>query len=104
MDVEAEVSKHKTCKDPEKLERTIQEYKNLMLLHAKNLTLAGQYNMVVQKLQAICDKLPRPQLKTVTGRRPGAQVKTAAITSEENTQINHEWNQRTGSTRDGGKK
>ena len=104
MDVEAEVNKHKDCKDRDKLEKTIQEYKNLMLLHAKNLAVAGQYNTVVLRLQAICDRLPRPQLKNVTGRRQGAPVKTAAITSEENSQINDAWNQRTGSTRNDGKK
>ena len=103
MDVEAEVNKHKTCKDRDKLERIIQEYKSLMLQQAKNLTLAGQYNTVILKLQAICDKLPRPQLKNVTGRTQGAPVKTATITSEENTKINDAWNQRAGSTRDGGK-
>ena len=103
MDIEAEVNKHKTCKDREKLEKAIQDYKNLMLLHAKNLTLAGQYNAVIKKLQAICDKLPRPQLKNVTGRTMGPPVKTATITSEENTQINDAWNQRAGSNRKGEK-
>ena len=97
IDVEAEINKHKSCKDRSKLEKAIQEYKSLVLKYANNLTEAGKYNMVVQKLQEICDRLPRPNLKnTAIGGAKSSSVKTATITNEENTKISTEWKQRTG--------
>jgi len=46
VDVESEVNKYRNCKDREEIERAIQDYKNLAMQHAKDFTLAGQYNMV----------------------------------------------------------
>lgn len=95
IDVEAEVNKHKTCRNRDELERHIQEYKNLALQHAKNFTLAGRYNMVAQKLRAICERLPAQNLKSVSNRGPSAPVKTVTITNEEDAKIKAAWNQRT---------
>jgi len=94
LDVEAEVNKHKTCRDRAELEKRIQEYKNLALQHATNFTLAGEYNMVAQKLRAICDRLPAPRLRNVSGQMSGP-IKTATITNEEDARINAAWQQRT---------
>jgi hypothetical protein len=90
VDVEAEVNKHRNCKDRAELGRLIQDYKGLAIQYAKNFVVAGQYNMVAYKLQEICDRLPSPQLKNVVGK-PGAKVKTATITSEEQARINAAW-------------
>ena len=99
IDIEAEVGKHKNCKDRGKLEKVIQDYKSLALQYASNLALAGEYNMVVIKLQEICNRLPSPNLKNVTiGNKKSASVKTATITNEENINISNEWKQRTGKT------
>jgi hypothetical protein len=92
INVEAELNKHKNCKDRDKLERLIQEYKSLALQHAKDFTTAGQYNMVAQKLRAICDRLPQ-HLKNQAGRT-SAPTKTANITGDENAKINAAWNQK----------
>jgi len=102
IDVEAEVNKHKSCTDRDKLERLIQEYKSLALQYAKDFTTAGKYNMVAQRLRTICDRLPAPHLKNA--RTTGTSVKTATITSEDEAKIKAAWKQRAGSTRDGDKR
>jgi len=104
IDVEAEVNKHKNCRNRDELEKHIQEYKSLALQYAKDFTVAGKYNMVAHKLKEFCDKLPAPHLKNVTSRTPSAPVKTATITKEENAQINAEWKQREGGTYNDGKR
>ncbi|MCL1813181.1 MAG: hypothetical protein FWG29_06615 [Treponema sp.] len=96
IDVEAEVNKHRNCKDRSKLEGVIQEYKNLVFKYASNLTLAGRYNSVVLKLQEICDKLPNPLTRNTAARAQGVPLKTASVTSEENEQISAAWKQKTG--------
>jgi hypothetical protein len=97
--VEAEVNKHKHCKNRDELTMRIKEYKTLALQNATNMVLAGQYNTVALKLQELCDKLPPPNLKNITaGNRQDIQVKTASITNEENVRINSAWKQRTGGT------
>jgi hypothetical protein len=103
--VEAEVNKHRSCKDRNELERLIREYKELALQHATNLVVAGQYTTVALKLQEICDRLPAPNLRNVTaGNKQEASVKTAAITNEENARINNAWKQRTGNSPSGTKR
>ena len=99
LNVEAEVNKHRTCKDRDELERRIKEYKSLALKNASNIVLAGQYSTVAHKLQEICDKLPAPRLNKLAGNTQRAPVKTANITSEENTKIKAEWDKKAGSTR-----
>ena len=94
INIEAEVNKHRNCKDRSKLEGVIQEYKNLVFKYASNLTLAGQYNTVVLKLQAICDRLPNPITRNTKAQ--SVPLKTAAVTSEENAQISAAWKQKTG--------
>jgi len=101
IDVEAEINKHKNCTDRDKLERQIQEYKNLARDYASNFTLAGKYNMVARKLQEICDKLPAPRLRNVTSRASNAPVKTATITKEEDAKIKDAWKKRAGGTNSG---
>jgi len=96
IDVEAEVNKHRNCKDRSKLEGVIQEYKNLVFKYASNLTLAGRYNTVVLKLQEICDKLPNPLTRNTAARTHGVPLKTATVTSEENEKISAAWKQKTG--------
>jgi hypothetical protein len=96
VDVEAEVNKHRNCRDRDKLEMAILEYKNLARQHAANLVTAGQYSTVAFKLQEICDKLPAPNLKGRTGGAQNAPTKTASITREENARIKHDWSQKTG--------
>jgi hypothetical protein len=96
IDVEAEVNKHRNCKERPKLEKVIQDYKSLALQCANNLALAGKYNLVIRKLQEICDRLPSLNLKNTTkGHAKRTPVKTATITSEENTKISTEWKKRT---------
>jgi len=96
VSVEEEVNKHKNCKDRDELVRLIKDYKNLALQHASNLVLAGQYSAVAHKLQEMCDKLPAPHLfKYPAGGAQNAQVKTAAITNEEQSRINAEWEKKT---------
>jgi len=104
INVEAEVNKHKACTDRGKLERLIQEYKSLALQYAKDFTAAGQYNMVAQRLQKICDRLPAPYLKNPSGNTSSAPVKTATITSEEDARIKAAWKQRAGNAPGGGKR
>ena len=94
INVEAEVNKHKNCKDRDELVWQIKEYKNLALQNASDIVMAGQYNMVALKLQEICDKLPAPRLKRIPGNTPGAPVKTATITNEENAKISVAWRKR----------
>jgi formate-dependent phosphoribosylglycinamide formyltransferase (GAR transformylase) len=101
IDVEAEINKHKGCKDRDKLERLIQEYKSLARQHAMNFTAAGQYNMVAHKLQEIFDKLPAPHLRKPIGGTSGAPVKTATISNEENNRISAAWKKKAGNTRGG---
>jgi hypothetical protein len=96
MDVEAEVNRHKTCRDRGKLEMLIQEYKGLAIQHATNFVMASQYNEVALKLQKLCDRLPAPHLKNIPGNAPGAQVRTATIGSDEDARINAAWKQKTG--------
>jgi hypothetical protein len=91
MNVEAEVSKHRNCKDRDELERVIREYKNLAIQHAIDFTMASQYNTVAFKLQELCDKLPAPHIKIIGDNRPPAAVKTATITGEEQARIRAEW-------------
>ena len=96
IDVEAEVNKHRNCKERPKLEKVIQDYKSLALQCANNLALAGKYNLIIRKLQEICDRLPNLNLKnTAKGHAKHTPVKTATITSEENTKISTEWKKRT---------
>jgi len=94
INVEAEVSKSKNCRDRNELEIRIREYKNLALQHAKDIVAAGQYSMVAQKLQEICSKLPAPNLKKTASIKQSDPVKTATITNEENSQINAAWEKR----------
>ena len=97
INVEAEVSKHKNCKDRDELVGLIKEYKNLAIKNAHDIFAAGQYNMVAHKLQEICDKLPGPNLKISTGGSPqNTPVKSAKITKEEKVRISDAWNKRTG--------
>jgi len=91
INVEAEVNKHKNCKDRDELVRLIKEYKNLALQHAANLVMAGQYTTVAHKLQEICDKLPAPQLIRHPGGAHNAPTKTATITDEERNKIDAAW-------------
>jgi len=96
VNVEAEINKHKNCKDRGELGRFIQEYKNLALKFANNFVVAGQYNLVALRLQEISDKLPGPPLKNPSGNTSSVPVKTATITKEEDVQINAAWKQRAG--------
>jgi hypothetical protein len=98
VNVEAEVSKHKNCRDRDELGRLIKEYKSLAIQFASNMVMAGQYNKVALKLQEICDRLPAPNLKYPTGNNLNIPVKTANITSEENARINTAWKKKTGGT------
>jgi hypothetical protein len=91
MNIEAEVSRYKNCRDRDELEKVIREYKNLAIQHAKDFSVAGQYNTVAFKLQELCDKLPAPHIKIIGDNRVSAPVKTATITSEEKARINAEW-------------
>jgi len=102
INVEAEISKFKNCKDRDELGRRIKEYKSLALKFANDIVLAGRYNMVALKLQAICDKLPAPKLKKLPSNTNATPVKTVTVTNEENTQIKAAWDERTKSKRDDG--
>ena len=91
-EIDAEINKLKNCKNRDELERHIKEYKNLALAHASNLKVAGHYNMIALKLQAICDKLPAQHLK----RPPGiARIQSAMITRKEKARIDAAWEERT---------
>jgi hypothetical protein len=98
INVEAEVSKHKNCRDRDELGRLIKEYKSLAVQYAQNIVAAGQYNKVALKLQEMCDKLPAPNLKYPTGNTLNVPVKTATISSDENNRINAAWRKKTGGT------
>jgi F0F1-type ATP synthase gamma subunit len=98
VNVEAELSKYKACKDREELERRIKEYKNLALKFASDIGMAGQYNMVALKLQEICNKLPAPKIKKLASSTSSTPVKTATITKEENNQIKAAWEKRAKNT------
>jgi hypothetical protein len=90
INVEAEINKHRNCRDRDELTRQIKGYKDLALQHATNLVEAGQYTTVAHKLQEICDKLPAPQLVKYSNAQ-SAPVKTANITSEEQAKISDAW-------------
>ena len=94
INVEAEVNKHKNCKDRGEFGRLIKEYKGLALQHASDMVLAGKYTMVAHKLQEMCDKLPAPNLKNVVGNTSNTPVKTAKISSEEKAKISADWSKR----------
>ena len=96
IDIEAEVNKHRNCKERSKLEGAIKEYKNLAFKYASNLALAGQYNTVMLKLQEICNRLPNPLSRNTAARARGVPLKTATVTSEENAKISAAWNEKTG--------
>ena len=99
VDVEAEVNKYRNSRDRDELERRIKEYKDLALKHASNILVAGKYTTVALKLQEICNKLPAPHFKKPAGSSTqNTPVKTATITSEENTKINAAWEKRAGTT------
>ena len=92
INVEAEVNKHRNCKDRDEFVRLIKDYKNLALQNATNLVMAGQYTTVAHKLQEICDKLPAPNLiKHMASSTNAAPVKTANITNEEKARISTAW-------------
>jgi hypothetical protein len=93
VDVEAEVSKYRNCRDRDKLEMAILEYKNLARQHAVDLSAAGQYSAVAFKLQEICNKLPPPTLKNRLAN--SVPTKTASITNEENARIRDAWKHKT---------
>jgi len=93
IDVEAEVNKHRNCKDRGELGRLVTEYKNLAIQYAKNIAVSGQYNMVAFKLQEILEKLPAPHIKN-TGSTRNVPVKTATITKEEEAKISAAWKQK----------
>jgi hypothetical protein len=95
IDVQKEINKYKG-KGRDELEKVIQEYKNQAIQHAVDFNLAGQYNMVAQKLREICDKLPAPNLKHVTHNRPNTPIKTANLSHEDDAKINDAWKQRVG--------
>jgi len=97
IDVKAEINKFKGCNDRDKLDRAILDYKNQARQSASDIFLAGQYNSVALELQKICDKLPPPNLKIVTGSKSNVPVKTAKITSKEAAKINEAWKQKAGS-------
>jgi hypothetical protein len=99
INVDAEVSKHKNCRERDKLEKVIHEYKNLALQHATNFVMAGEYNMVAHKLQEIYDRLPAQHLKSQPAKTQNAPVKTATITKDENVKINAAWKQKAGNTK-----
>ena len=94
INVEAEVNKHKNCKDRGELGLIIKEYKNLALQNSNNIVIAGQFNMVAHKLQEICDKIPAPTLKKIPGITPNTPTKTAKITKEEKAKISAAWSKR----------
>jgi len=97
MNVEAEVSKYKNCKDRDELGRAIKNYKDLALQSANDIITAGQYNLVALKLQEIHDKMPAPRMKSIPTGSSQAPVKTAKIGKDEKAKINVEWNRKAGS-------
>ena len=100
VDVETEVNKHRNCNDRDEVEKLIKFYKDLALKNASNIITAGKYTMVARKLQEMCNQLPAPpRLRNVSGTAQSAPVKTAAITNDEKTKINADWQQRTEGTR-----
>ena len=103
INVEAEVNKHKNCRDRDELARCIQDYKNHALQYANDFIVAGQYNMVAFKLQEFYDKLPAPHLKNLSGNTQNIPVKTAKITREEKEKISTDWKRRAGNAIKGGK-
>jgi len=91
VNVDAEVSKYKNCKDRDELAMLIKEYKNRAIQSADNLVLAGEFNSVAFKLQEIHDKLPAPNLKNPVAGRRSAPTKTANLSAEERARIEAEW-------------
>ena len=99
MNVEAEVSKYKNCKDRDELGRAIKNYNSLALQSANDIIMAGQYNLVALRLQEVYDKMPAPRMKSIpTGSAP-AQTKTAKIGKDEKVKINTAWNNKTKSAK-----
>jgi len=96
INVEAEVSKHKNCKDRDELGRQIKEYKSLALQTAGDIVLAGQYNLVALRLQEIYDKMPAPRMKSMPKSAPSAATKTATTSDKEKKKINAAWNKKIG--------
>jgi len=98
INVDAEVSKYRNCKDRDELGRHIKEYKDLALQHASDIMLAGQYSRVASKLQEICDKLPAPNLKgRAFSGSSNTPTKTAKISKEEKAKIDAAWRRKAGS-------
>jgi hypothetical protein len=97
IDVETEVNKHRNCKERDKLGVVIREYKSLAMQYATDFSIAGKYNKVALKLQEVYDKLPAPNLKSVTaGTTKKVQTKTSTISKEEKAKINAAWSKKTG--------
>ncbi|MCL2186292.1 MAG: hypothetical protein FWB86_10640 [Treponema sp.] len=103
INVEAELSKYKSCKDRDELGRVIRDYKGKALQCSGDIVSAGQYNLVALKLQEIYDSLPAPKLRNPAARTPGAPTRTATTTSDEQAKIRADWQKRTGKGK-GGKK
>jgi len=99
IDVEAEVGKHKNCKDRNEFAKLIKGYKELALQYASDIVVAGQYSMVAHKLQEMCDRLPPPNLKNVVLGNSNTPTKTAKISREEKDKINSAWNKKAGRKR-----
>jgi len=96
INVEAEVSKYKNIKDRDELGRIIRDFKGKALQCSGDLVIAGQYNMVVLKLQEIYDKLPAPKMRNPAARTPGTPTRTATTTTAEQAKIKSDWQKRTG--------
>ena len=96
INVEAEVKKHRNCRDRDELGRQIKVYKDLAFQYASDIVTAGQYNMVAFKLQEIYDSFPAPRIKVPGSDRQSAHVKTATITDAENARIHADWKKKTG--------
>jgi len=91
IDVKGEVNKYKNCNDRDKLERAIQDYKNLALQNASDVNTAMHINSVVIELQKMCDRLPAPKLKNIVSHSQNVNVKTVNINSHEAKKIETEW-------------
>jgi len=96
IDVKGEINKFKNCNDRDKLERAIQDFKNLALQNASDVNAAMQINSIVLELQKMCDKLPAPKLKNIVSGKSNVPVKTAKISSHEAEKIDAEWKKKAG--------
>jgi len=96
IDVKGEINKYKSCTDRDKLERAIQDFKNLALQNASDVNAAMQINSIVLELQKMCDKLPAPKLKNIVSGKSNIPVKTARISSHEAAKIDAEWQKKAG--------